>query len=239
MDNYSILRLIAFSLIFLVGLYFYVFYPPNIDGFEAKLPGDTTQGSDGLTQEKKEESKMESNSLRCPNVLIQKGSKYYLYNSKVDKVPGVNPIMFNNLEEYTSFLEWQRAAGIRCPVLYVQNSYNAQGQREYKIRPDVNDLHGGLPPSVTSSPKRARFANLPANDYEAVQNVSIAENMMFNNDENVSDQNLVRESAYAKIVPELGLSPDPMDPNWGGDKYTQSLVDAGYYADNEVSIAIN
>ena len=53
MDNYSILRLIAFSLIFLVGLYFYVFYPPNIDGFEAKLPGDTTQGSDGLTQEKK------------------------------------------------------------------------------------------------------------------------------------------------------------------------------------------
>jgi len=57
--------------------------------------------------------------LRCPNLLIQKGPKYYLYNSNVAQVPGVNPIEFNNLEEYTEFLEWQRAFGIRCPVLYV------------------------------------------------------------------------------------------------------------------------
>ena len=39
--------------------------------------------------------------------------------------------------------------------------------------------------------------------------------------------------------PDINISPDPMDPNWGGAEYTQSLVDAGYYADNEVSIAIN
>ena len=58
--------------------------------------------------------------MRCPNILIQKGPKYYLYNSNVAQVPGVNPIEFNNLEEYTEFLEWQRGAGIRCPVLYVQ-----------------------------------------------------------------------------------------------------------------------
>ena len=37
---------------------------------------------------------------RCPNILIQKGPKYYLYNSNVAQVPGVNPIEFNNLEEY-------------------------------------------------------------------------------------------------------------------------------------------
>ena len=29
---------------------------------------------------------------RCPNILIQKGPKYYLYNSNVAQVPGVNPI---------------------------------------------------------------------------------------------------------------------------------------------------
>ena len=34
------------------------------------------------------------------------------------------------------------------------------------------------------------------------------------------------------------ISPDPMNPNWGGAEYTQSLVDKGYYEDNEVSIAI-
>ncbi len=34
------------------------------------------------------------------------------------------------------------------------------------------------------------------------------------------------------------VSPNPMDSNWGGGQYTQSLVDQGYYADNEVSIMI-
>ena len=86
--------------------------------------------------------------LRCPNILIQKDAKYYLYNSEIAQVPGVNPIMFNNLEEYTEFLEWQRSAGIRCPVLYVQNSYDVQGNRVYKVRPSVSELQGGLPPTT-------------------------------------------------------------------------------------------
>ena len=29
---------------------------------------------------------------RCPNLLIQKDSKFHLYNSKLVEVPGVNPI---------------------------------------------------------------------------------------------------------------------------------------------------
>ena len=42
---------------------------------------------------------------RCPNMLIERDSKYFLYNSKMAVVPGVNPIQFNNLEEYAQFLE--------------------------------------------------------------------------------------------------------------------------------------
>ena len=34
---------------------------------------------------------------------------------------------------------------------------------------------------------------------------------------------------------EGGVSPNPMDPNWGGEDYTQELVDSGYYADDEVN----
>jgi hypothetical protein len=34
------------------------------------------------------------------------------------------------------------------------------------------------------------------------------------------------------------ISPDPMNPNWGGAEYTQDLVDKGYYKDDEVSIYI-
>ena len=33
-------------------------------------------------------------------------------------------------------------------------------------------------------------------------------------------------------------SPDPMDDNWGGHEYTQSLVDQGVYAGNEVKLRV-
>lgn len=129
-DQLYHLKIVILFLIFLGGLYFYITYslrPKSLEGLT------TINGE-----------------LRCPNILIQKGAKYYLYNSNIDQVPGVNPISFNNLDEYTKFLEWQRSAGIRCPVLYVQNTYDAQGNRVYKMRPSVTEPQGGLP-SVSST----------------------------------------------------------------------------------------
>ena len=92
-------------LIFLLGLYFY-----------AKNSCECGKSVEGFTNSKGQ---------RCPDMLIQKGSKFYLYNSKVAQVPGVNPIEFNNLEDYTEFLDWQRSQNIRCPVLYLQETYDA------------------------------------------------------------------------------------------------------------------
>ncbi len=34
------------------------------------------------------------------------------------------------------------------------------------------------------------------------------------------------------------ISPDPMNPIWGGAEYTQDLVDKGYYKEDEVEIYI-
>ena len=34
------------------------------------------------------------------------------------------------------------------------------------------------------------------------------------------------------------ISPNPMDANWGGQEYTQELVDEGYYAEDEVKIYV-
>jgi len=81
-----------------------------------------------------------NNTGYCPNVLIQKGSEFYLYNSKRAKVPGVNPIKFNTLEDYTEFIKWQRSQGIRCPVLYLQQTYDTQASVKYKVNTDSN-LH--------------------------------------------------------------------------------------------------
>lgn len=83
----------------------------------------------------------------CPDLLIQNGSKLYLYNSKKVKVPGVNPIEFNSLEDYSDFVDWQRSKGLTCPVLYLQNSYNADGTTSYVVRPNVFEPQGGLPQS--------------------------------------------------------------------------------------------
>ena len=41
------------------------------------------------------------------------------------------------------------------------------------------------------------------------------------------------------ITQVTGMSPNPMDSNWGGAEFTQALVDAGYYKENEVAIRID
>jgi len=170
-----------------------------------------------------------SNKNRCPNILIQKGSQLYLHNSRLANVPGVNPIKFNNLEDYVEFMDWQRGQGIRCPVLYLQHSFDAQGNPVYKIRPSPLDLQGGLPPVADPG---AVAANANAN---------------FIDDGDKPPMNANSYPAFDPMEPNAGspkdhinkfrgLSANAMDPNWGGDAYTQSLINAGKYSGDEVSI---
>ena len=211
----SILTLLIIT-VFLGSLYFYINY--DVSKLYVR-EGLTTMNGDN----------------RCPNILIQKGPKYYLYNSNVAQVPGVNPIEFNNLEEYTEFLDWQRGAGIRCPVLYVQNTNDIQGNRVYNVRPSATEPQGGLPPT-TPVPLPLKFTPLvDATQSDAPYN---------KNGYPAFDQS----SYYVGAITPLDqiknsdanmlYSDNPMDPNWGGSKYTDALVDAGYYKDNEVDIYI-
>ena len=221
---------LLFIVLFLAGIYFYA-----------------KSGNEGFTNDEK-------NNIRCPNILIQKGARFYLYNSKVAKVPGVNPVEFDNLEDYVEFLDWQRSQGIRCPVLYLQETYDAQGNPVYKVRPSVTELQGGLPPSIASSIGNMMYESELPPQYPIKPNPTLLVDATRNDPPyntnsypshdptdyyvgtttpldamNGEDENML----YA------GPSPDPMSSNWGGAEYTQSLVDQGYYADNEVSIAIS
>jgi hypothetical protein len=210
MDTHKIIQLVVFLIIFLSGLIFYARYGANTvaEGFDAK----TLTGP------------------RCPNILIQKGAKYYLYNSNVAQVPGVNPIAFNNLEEYVEFLEWQRAAGIRCPVLYVQNTYDVQGERVYKIRPSVTDLQGGLPPSIANltNPTLLVDSNRSDPPYNKGQYPSQDQTSYYVGTTTPLDVSLSTNMLYN----QTGVSDNPMDTNWGGAEYTDKLVDSGYYKNN-------
>ena len=78
-----------------------------------------------------------SKNSSCPNILMKVDTKYYLFNSKLPRTKGVNPIEFNTLEDYTDFLKWQKTVGIKCPVLHVEKIYDAQGNRVFKLRPSA------------------------------------------------------------------------------------------------------
>ena len=172
-----------------------------------------------------------SNKNRCPDILIQKGSKLYLHNSRLANVPGVNPLKFNNLEEYVEFTDWQRGQGIRCPVLYLQHSFDAQGKPVYKIRPSPLNLQGGLPP-VASSGVSASNANANFIDDADKPPMNAGSYPAFDPMEPNAG------SANGQTRKLKGLSANPMDPNWGGDAYTQAQIDAGKYAGDEVDIFI-
>ena len=225
---------LLFIIVFFIGLFFY-----------AKC--SNPKYSEGLTNNVTQER-------RCPNLLIQKGSSFYLYNSKLAQVPGVNPVEFDNLEDYTEFLDWQRSQGIRCPVLYLQETYDAQGNRVYKSRPSVSEPQAGLPPSIASSsgdmimesslgnpnalayPNPTLLVDATRNDPPYNQNSYPAYD---NTDYYVGTTTPLDVMNIKASAPSSGPSPDAMDPNWGGANYTQSLVDKGYYKEDNVSIYVD
>ena len=201
-----------FIVLFLAGLYFY-----------AKYTG--TKYSESFTNN--------TNEKRCPDILIQKDSKFYLHNSKVAKVPGVNPIEFENLEDYTEFLDWQHSQGIRCPVLFLQQTYDVQGNPVYKVRPSVSEQQGGLPPSYPGPPNPTLLVDATRNDPPYNQGSYPAHDQTsyyIGTTTPLDEMDIASEKAK--------ISPDPMNPNWGGAEYTQELVDKGYYKEDEVQIYI-
>jgi hypothetical protein len=226
-----------FIIVFLIGLFFYA-------------KSSSSKYSEGLTNNYQ-------NAPRCPNLLIQKGSRFYLYNSKLAQIPGVNPVEFNNLEDYTEFLDWQRSQNIRCPVLYLQETYDAQGNRVYKSRPSVSEPQAGLPPSSAApvgiasqvTPMMETYLE-PVGD-EAYPNPTL----LVDATRNDPPYNQNSYPAYDQTSYYIGtttpldqmnmeqekapISPDPMDPNWGGAAYTEDLVEKGYYKQNNVSLYVD
>jgi len=226
--------IISLTLVFLAGMYFCVI-------------GQNTKNI--------KENFSPSNGIRCPDILVQKGKELYLYNSKVAKVPGVNPVKFENLEDYVEFTDWQRSQGIRCPVLYLQHTFDTQGNSIYKLRPSPVDLQGGLPSVSHINQSRQSYKSSMMDSSNSGKmwqppNPTLLIDATRNDLEyNKNSVPSFDPSSYyvGTTTPlekmnekEQGLlySANPMDDNWGGREYTQSLVDKGYYAGNEVSIRV-
>jgi hypothetical protein len=184
--------------------------------------GDDVEGFDG--------DFAAMNTDRCPNILIQHGSEIFLYNSKVEKVPGVNPIRFKSLDDYSEFMDWLQGRGIRCPVLFLQFSYDAQGQAVYKMRPSPTDLQGGLSPNVPYSPAPAALVQM----MDASRDNPPFNNQMYDGFDplnfNMGDYT-PHDAAFREKELTMKYSDNPMDANWGGIRYSESVVASGVYAD--------
>tara|TARA_B100001059_G_scaffold162335_1_gene161901 strand:- start:307 stop:969 length:663 start_codon:yes stop_codon:yes gene_type:complete len=208
------LKLFLIIIVFILGLYFSCNYTSKnvIEGF------DISKNS-------------------CPNILIQKGTELYLHNSRRAKIPGVNPVKFNNLEEYVEFLDWQRSQNISCPVLFLQHSYDTQGKPIYKFRPSPTDLQGGLPPTLTygsdsqaiplsvQKPPETKLIDANRDDppYNNNSYPGYDPMNMYEGEYTPLDKMFHEQEGKGKI------STNPMDVNWGGVKYTESAVKSGEY----------
>jgi hypothetical protein len=170
-----------------------------------------------------------NNTDRCPNILIQHGSDIFLYNSKVEKVPGVNPIRFKSLDDYSEFMDWLYGRGIRCPVLFLQFSYDAQGNAVYKMRPSPTDLQGGLSPNVPYSPAPAALVQM----MDASRDNPPFNNQMYDGYDplnfNIGDYTS-QDAAFRAKELTMQYSDNPMDANWGGVNYSRSLAGSGMYS---------
>jgi hypothetical protein len=172
---------------------------------------------------------------RCPNLLIQNGAELELRNTRLADVPGVNPIRFANLEQYVEFTHWQRSQGIRCPVLFLQHAYDAQGRPVYKVRPSPTDLKGGAPDLFPRSTPPTH-SPIPTSKLLDAARDDPPYNQKSYPGYDPQDQYIGLYTPLDKMFHGQDDAPSPsaMDTTWAGQRYSQALVDAGYYKGDEI-----
>ena len=158
----------------------------------------------------------------CPNILVKNEKGILLYNTNRAHVPGVNPVTFENLEEYKEFIDWQRSQGIRCPVLTLQKTNDTQSQPTYRILPDFENSGVGLPPSdvygvgqQTQPVTKLLDAGHNEGSYPGFDPLN---------------QYIGEFTPLDQMQHERSESDNPMDANWGGQAFTEEAIESGKFA---------
>ena len=159
-------------------------------------------------------------------MLVKKGNVLLLYNSNEPTGPE-NPRPFFNLDEYINYLEIQKKK-FDCPVLYLQEETNAQGEDVYRVRPSPFDLQGGLPSQSNVSEETVKKAikTLDASRDNSTYNINHYAGFDAHGQQigEYNELDAIHDSTSAKKI-----SDNPMDSNWAGTTYTQQMVDSGKY----------
>jgi hypothetical protein len=172
----------------------------------------------------------------CPNMLIRSGDALLLYNSNKPEEPGKNPRPFYSADEYVKYLEEQKKENggkPTCPLIYLQEEVNTQGENVFRVRPGPFYNGGGLPQtSILYQPPANIAPIIDASRDSKKYNVGTYPGF------DPYGQQIGQYSELDKIHDStmLGnkMSDNPMDVNWGGVIYTHDAVASGKYKDNEI-----
>lgn len=177
-----------------------------------------------------------SSSSECPDMLIRSGDALLLYNSKKPEEAGKNPMPFFTIDDYIAYLDTQKKKNggkPACPVLYLQEEVNTQGENVFRVRPGPFDQGAGLPQT-----------SMLFKEHEKVMPVLDAsrENKNYNQNEYAGfdpyGQQIGQYTDLDKIHDSTmvgnKISDNPMDLNWGGVIYTHDAVASGKYKENEI-----
>lgn len=213
----QMMKIIFAFTVFFLGFVYIIQTPSSkaIEGFET-AENDEVDVS-GLNAKKYNSIGGEK---KCPNVLIQKNNLLYLYDTTQPEIPGVNPTVFHNLEDYVEYMKYLRSKGIRCPVLHLQHIEDIQGGNGYRIFPSPEDLNAGLPLLHGTIVRERNLIDahhdpksMPGYDPSGFDlGVVTPLDKMYHSRERISD--------------------NAMDPHWGGVAYSRSVIDTGKYKDN-------
>ena len=163
-------------------------------------------------------------SSACPNLLVKKDGKFVLVNTNMKQIPGVNPIEFKSLDEYSTFLNYQKEKGIRCPILYYEEAYDAQSNRGYRQYSDPLNKKGG----VASYREEVGYREPDVMLMDANR-----DNPPYNQNNyagyDVDDQEIGVVTPLDNVKSPYTPSPNPMAKNWGGHEYTDKLLKMGVF----------
>jgi hypothetical protein len=144
---------------------------------------------------------------QCPTTMIKNGEHIMVYNPKMAKIPGVNPIILNDLEDYKEYVRWQKKNNLDCPILHLERVFDTQGQEMYEIKPsfatdipvgalnhsmpNLNNSSKGLDASRDNKPFNQAF--LPGIDpYNQTPGVGSDKIITYPNSENIAPVDYLR-----------------------------------------------
>ena len=172
-----------------------------------------------------------NNYTSCENLLVKKGNKYHLKNTRIPNSPDSNPIIFDHLEEYVLYLEQQRKKGKICPVLFLENVSTTQGKESkkvYSISDDTSMSNGYMPglPFITDNVEMER--NLNADNEHNPWSFEASDSSRYTNG--------LYTNTDAIFHSNEKVSPNPMDDNWGGVQFSKDKIDSGEFDDDIVTM---